>query len=128
VTLDDIRRFRQLDGRRLGIQYHWVSGVETTTSPLGRGVATSVGMAIAQWLAAHNQPGFEIFDWRIYTVCGDGCMMEDRVGGGVARGAPRARQPLLGLRQQPHHDQAARASPSRRMSRRFWRTAGTCSG
>jgi transketolase len=79
VTLDDIRRFRQLDSHAPGHpEYHWVSGVETTTGPLGQGVATSVGMAIGQkWLAArYNRPGFEIFDYNIYAVCGDGCMME----------------------------------------------------
>ena len=79
VTLDDIRHFRQLDSKAPGHpEYHWVSGVETTTGPLGQGVATSVGMAIAQkWLASHyNRPGFEIFDYDIYAVCGDGCMME----------------------------------------------------
>jgi transketolase len=79
VTLDDIRRFRQLDSKAPGHpEYHWVSGVETTTGPLGQGVATSVGMAIAQkWLAAHyNRPGFDIFDYNIYAVCGDGCLME----------------------------------------------------
>ncbi len=79
VTLDDIRRFRQLDSKAPGHpEYHWVSGVETTTGPLGQGVATSVGMAIGEkWLAAHyNRPGFEIFDYNIYAVCGDGCMME----------------------------------------------------
>lgn len=79
VTLDDIRHFRQLNSKAPGHpEYHWVSGVETTTGPLGQGVATSVGMAIAQkWLAnRYNKPGFEIFDYNIYTVCGDGCMME----------------------------------------------------
>ena len=79
VTLDDIRRFRQLDSKAPGHpEYHWVSGVETTTGPLGQGVATSVGMAIGEkWLAAHyNRPAFEIFDYNIYAVCGDGCMME----------------------------------------------------
>ncbi|MGC9941232.1 MAG: transketolase [Verrucomicrobiota bacterium] len=79
VTLDEIRRFRQLDSKTPGHpEYHWVSGVEATTGPLGQGVATSVGMAIAQkWLANRfNQPGFEIFNYSIYTVCGDGCMME----------------------------------------------------
>jgi len=79
VSLDDIRRFRQLDSKAPGHpEYHWVSGVETTTGPLGQGVATSVGMAIAQkWLASrYNQPGFNIFDYNIYAVCGDGCMME----------------------------------------------------
>ena len=79
VTLDDIRRFRQIDSKATGhAEYHWTSGVETTTGPLGQGVATSVGMAIARkWLANHfNQPGFEVFDYNIYAVCGDGCMME----------------------------------------------------
>jgi transketolase len=79
VTLDDIRRFRQLDSKAPGHpEYHWVSGVETTTGPLGQGVATSVGMAIGEkWLADHfNRPGFEIFDYNIYAVCGDGCLME----------------------------------------------------
>jgi len=79
VTLDDIRHFRQLDSKAPGHpEYHWVSGVETTSGPLGQGVATSVGMAIGQkWLAArYNRPGFDIFDYRVYVVCGDGCLME----------------------------------------------------
>ncbi len=79
VTLDDIRRFRQLDSKAPGHpEYHLVSGVETTTGPLGQGIAASVGMAIARkWLAArYNLPGFEIFDYNIYAVCGDGCLME----------------------------------------------------
>jgi transketolase len=79
VSLDDIRRFRQLDSKAPGHpEYHWVSGVEATTGPLGQGIAMSVGMAIAQkWLAdRYNRPAFEIFDYNIYAVCGDGCMME----------------------------------------------------
>jgi len=79
VSLDDIRRFRQLDSHAPGHpEYHWVSGVETTTGPLGQGVATSVGMAIAQkWLAArYNKAAFPVFDYHVYAVCGDGCMME----------------------------------------------------
>ena len=79
VSLDDIRRFRQLDSKAPGHpEYHWVSGVETTTGPLGQGVATSVGMGIAQkWMAhRYNRPGFDIFDYNIYAVCGDGCLME----------------------------------------------------
>jgi transketolase len=79
VTLEDIRHFRQLDSKAPGHpEYHWVSGVETTTGPLGQGIATSVGMAIARkWLASrYNQPGFDIFDYDIYAVCGDGCLME----------------------------------------------------
>jgi transketolase len=79
VTLDDIRRFRQLDSKAPGHpEYHWTSGVEATTGPLGQGVAMSVGMGIAEkWLASHfNRPGFEIFDYNIYVVCSDGCLME----------------------------------------------------
>ncbi len=79
VTLDDIRRFRQIDSRAPGHpEYRWVSGVETTTGPLGQGVATSVGMAIAEkWLAhRYNRPEFDVFDYRVYTICGDGCLME----------------------------------------------------
>jgi transketolase len=79
VSLEDIRRFRQIGSKAPGHpEYHWVSGVETTTGPLGQGVATSVGMAIARkWLAdRYNRPGFPIFDYSIYAVCGDGCLME----------------------------------------------------
>ena len=79
VSLDDIRHFRQLDSKAPGHpEYHWVSGVETTTGPLGQGVATSVGMAMAQkWLAhRYNRPRFDIFDYNVYAVCGDGCLME----------------------------------------------------
>ena len=79
VTLDDIRRFRQLDSKAPGHpEYHWVSGVETTTGPLGQGIATSVGMAMARrWLAnRYNRPGLDLFDYDIYAVCGDGCLME----------------------------------------------------
>ena len=79
VPLDDIKRFRQLDSRCPGHpEYRWTSGVETTTGPLGQGIATSVGMAIAsKWQAAHfNRPGFAMFDYDVYAVCGDGCLME----------------------------------------------------
>ncbi len=79
VRLEDIRRFRQIDSRCPGHPEHgWTSGVETTTGPLGQGVATSVGMAIAsRWLAArYNRPGFEVFSWRTWAICGDGCLME----------------------------------------------------
>jgi transketolase len=79
ITLDDIRRFRQLGSKAAGHpEYRWVSGVETTTGPLGQGVATAVGMAIAQkWLAdRYNRPGFELFNYNVYAVCGDGCLME----------------------------------------------------
>jgi len=79
VALDDIKNFRQFGSRAAGHpEYRWTSGVETTTGPLGQGVATSVGMAIAgKWLAArYNRTGFDVFDYNVYTLCGDGCMME----------------------------------------------------
>ena len=79
VTLDDIKTFRQAGSRCSGHpEYGWTSGVETTTGPLGQGVATSVGMAIAErWLAAtYNRPDYELFDYRVYALCGDGDMME----------------------------------------------------
>jgi len=79
VSLEDIRRFRQIGSKAPGHpEYHWVSGVETTTGPLGQGAATSVGMAIARkWLAdRYNRPDYAIFDYDIYVVCGDGCLME----------------------------------------------------
>lgn len=83
VALEDIERFRQLDSKCPGHpEYRWTSGIETTTGPLGQGVATSVGMAIAErWLASYfNRPGFDLFDYDIYALCGDGCMMEGICG------------------------------------------------
>ena len=79
VTLDAIKHFRQIDSKCPGHpEYHLTTGVEATTGPLGQGVAMSVGMAIAQtWLANHfNRPGFEMFDYNVYAMCGDGDMME----------------------------------------------------
>jgi transketolase len=79
VPLEALKAFRQLDSRCPGHpEYRWTSGVETTTGPLGQGVATSVGIAIArQWLASrYNRPGFELFDFNVYALCGDGCLME----------------------------------------------------
>jgi transketolase len=79
VTLEEIKRFRQLDSKTPGHpEYHWVSGVEATTGPLGQGIATSVGMAIAgKYLAnRYNKPAYDLFDYNVYAVCGDGCLME----------------------------------------------------
>jgi transketolase len=79
VSLDDIKSFRQHKSRCPGHpEYRWTSGVETTTGPLGQGVANSVGMAIAgKWLGArYNKPGFNLFDYNVYSICGDGCLME----------------------------------------------------
>ena len=79
VTLDDIKQFRQLDSKCPGHpEYRWTSGVETTTGPLGQGVATSVGMALAGlWMGKYfNRPDFEMFHYDVYALCGDGCMME----------------------------------------------------
>ncbi len=79
VSLDDIERFRQLDSRAPGHpEYRWTSGVETTTGPLGQGIATSVGLAIAsKWQSARfDRPGFDLFDFDVYAIAGDGCLME----------------------------------------------------
>ena len=79
VPLDDIKRFRQLDSKCPGHpEYRWTSGVETTTGPLGQGLANSVGMAIAsKWMGAQfNRPGFEMFTFDAWALGGDGCIME----------------------------------------------------
>ncbi len=79
VKLDDIKCFRQLQSRAAGHpEYRWTSGVETTTGPLGQGVAVSVGMAMAgRWMAEYfNRPDFQMFSYDVYALAGDGCMME----------------------------------------------------
>ena len=83
VTLDDIKTFRQLESKCPGHpEYRWTSGVETTTGPLGQGVATSVGMAMAgRWMGTYfNRPDFQMIDYDVYALCGDGCMMEGVTG------------------------------------------------
>ena len=79
VSMDDLKSFRQMGSRCTGHPEHgWTAGVEMTTGPLGQGVATSVGMAIAErWLAAtYNRPDYAIFTYKTYVLCGDGDMME----------------------------------------------------
>jgi transketolase len=79
VTLDDIKRFRELGSKCPGHpEYRWTSGVEATTGPLGQGITNSVGMSIAgRWLAAtFNRPGFALFDHDVYALCSDGDLME----------------------------------------------------
>jgi len=79
VPLDDLKRFRQLGSRCPGHpEFRWTSGVEATTGPLGQGVAMSVGMAMAaRWKTAHfSRPHFDLFEHKVYALCGDGCMME----------------------------------------------------
>ena len=79
VSLHDIEQFRQLSSKTPGHpEYRHTTGVETTTGPLGQGCGNSVGMAIAErWLAArYNRDGFTLFDHDVYTLCGDGDMME----------------------------------------------------
>ncbi len=79
VPLEDIKHFRQLESKCPGHpEYRWTSGVETTTGPLGQGLATSVGMAMAQrWMAQYfNRPNFSLFSYNVYALCGDGCLME----------------------------------------------------
>ena len=79
LPLEEIKRFRQWESKTPGHpEYGHTPGVETTTGPLGQGVANSVGMALAErWLAAHfNRPDFEVVNHRVYAIAGDGCMME----------------------------------------------------
>ena len=79
ISLNDIKQFRQLGSVTPGHpEFSFTSGVETTTGPLGQGVANSVGMAMAQrWFAnRYNKPGYPLYDYRVYALCGDGCMME----------------------------------------------------
>ncbi len=79
VSLDDIKNFRQINSNTPGHpEYGLTTGVETTTGPLGQGVANSVGMAIAaKWLGAqYNRPNFNLFDYNIWAICGDGDLME----------------------------------------------------
>ena len=95
VTLEDIKRFRQLDSKCPGHpEYGLTSGIETTTGPLGQGCGNSVGMALAgRWLAHHfNRPDFKIFDYDVYVVCSDGDMME----GVASEAASFAGQQMLG--------------------------------
>ena len=79
VSLEDIKKFRQLDSRTPGHpEYHFTTGVETTTGPLGQGVANSVGMAMgSRFLGQHlNRPNLALFDYNVYAVCSDGDLME----------------------------------------------------
>jgi transketolase len=97
VTLDDLKRFRQIDSKTPGHpEYRLTAGVETTTGPLGQGIGNSVGMAIAgNWLAANfNRPGFEIFSYNVYAFCGDGDLMEG-VGSEAASLAGHLKLPNL---------------------------------
>jgi len=83
VTLDRHQEFpaaqQQVPGHP---EYRWTSGIETTTGPLGQGVATSVGMALAsRWMGQYfNRPGFEMINFNVYALAGDGCMMEGVTG------------------------------------------------
>ena len=79
VTMAEMQSFRQAGSRCTGHpEYGWTAGVETTSGPLGQGVSTSVGMAIAEaWLAAtYNRPDFTLFDHKVYALASDGDMME----------------------------------------------------
>ncbi|CAO4153173.1 transketolase [Methylorubrum aminovorans] len=79
ISLDDIKKFRQLDSRTPGHpEYHFTTGVETTTGPLGQGVANSVGMAIGGRFKGErlNRPDLPLFDYNVYAICSDGDLME----------------------------------------------------
>jgi transketolase len=79
LSMDDIRNFRQMHSKTPGHPEVGITpGVETTTGPLGQGIANAVGMALAEWLLAKefNRPGFDIVDHYTYAFVGDGCLME----------------------------------------------------
>ena len=79
LTMDDLKSFRQWGAKTPGHpEYKHTPGVETTTGPLGQGIANAVGFAIAETMLAakFNKPGFPVVDHRVFTFCGDGCMME----------------------------------------------------
>ncbi len=79
LSIADLQQFRQMSSKTPGHpEYRFTSGVETTTGPLGQGCGNSVGMAIAErWMAdRYNKPGFTLFDYHVYVLCGDGDMME----------------------------------------------------
>ena len=111
VSLDDLKKFRQLESKCPGHpEYRWTSGVETTTGPLGQGVATSVGIALAgKWLAErYNRPDFTLFDYAVYALAGD--------GDGVAASSPdSASRPPSARAPKPIPE---RARISRRVSKR----------
>jgi transketolase len=79
VSMDDLKDFRQLHSKTPGHPEVGITpGVETTTGPLGQGIANAVGMALAEWLLASefNRPGFDVVDHHTYAFLGDGCLME----------------------------------------------------
>lgn len=79
ITTEDLQQFRQLDSKTPGHpEYGHTVGVETTTGPLGQGIANAVGMAMAEahLAARYNRPGFNVVDHYTYAICGDGCLEE----------------------------------------------------
>ncbi|MBO4378459.1 MAG: transketolase [Clostridia bacterium] len=78
MTMDDLKQFRQWGSKTPGHPEVHTEGVETTTGPLGQGIANAVGFAIAETMLAakFNKPEFPVVDHRVFAFCGDGCMME----------------------------------------------------
>ncbi len=79
VSMDDLKNFRQLGSKTPGHpEFGYTDGVETTTGPLGQGIGNAVGMALAAKMLGQkfNTPAHKVVDTTIYTLCGDGCMME----------------------------------------------------
>ena len=106
MSLDDIRKFRQIDSVTPGHpEYGHTTGIETTTGPLGQGCGNSVGMAIAaRWLASrYNRPDFTVFDFNVYTFCSDGDLMEGVASEAASLAGHLGLESVLDLRQQSHH-------------------------
>ena len=106
IAMEDLQSFRQLHSKTPGHpEYGHTTGVETTTGPLGQGIANSVGMAIASRFFAARYSAH--LGYRVWAMCGDGCDGGRGVRGGFDRGALALGELVLGVRLEPHHDRGA---------------------
>ena len=118
ITIDEIKHFRQLGSRTAGHpEYGHAAGIETTTGPLGQGLANSVGMALGERIM-NAAFGNDLVDHHTYVLAGDGCLMEGiSPGGDHARRPPQAQQADRDLGQQPHFDRRRRVAGGFRPTR-----------